>query len=139
MSAETPWDLETRLDQPVRACMTDWFVTLDRRKSIHLAARTLRDRGIGLLLVTDGDELVGVLSERDVVTALADADDLHATLLADRARGDILTVGADEPLQAGIDAMVAGGTRHLVVVDDDGRPVGVLSARDVLSELSAAG
>ena len=125
-----------KLDQPVTACMTEWFVTLDKDESLHLAARTLRDRGIGLLLVTDGDELVGVLSERDVVTAVADADDLHTTKLADRARGDILTIGADETLQAGVDAMVAGGTLHLVVVDGDGLPIGVLSARDLLSELS---
>lgn len=129
--------LDTKLDQPVTACMTDWFVTLEHSESLDCAARTLRDRGIGLLLVTDGDELVGVLSERDIITAVADDDQLTEIRLADRARGDILTVGTDETLQAGVDAMVDGGTRHLVVVDHTGRPVGVLSARDVLSELSA--
>lgn len=127
------------LTQPVSKCMTDWFITLDRGETLWTAAKALRDRNIGLLLVTDGDELVGVLSERDVVTALADDDVLHTTLLADRARGDILTISADDTLQAGVDAMVAGGTRHLVVVDEDGKPVGVLSARDVLSELSSVG
>ena len=124
------------LDQPVRVCMTDWFITLDLREPLVMAAKALRDRQIGLLLVTDGDELVGVLSERDVVTALADADDLSTVLLADRARGDILTITADETLQEGVNRMVEGGTRHLVVVDDAQDPVGVLSARDVLSELS---
>jgi CBS domain-containing protein len=127
------------LTQPVSKCMTDWFITLDRSETLCTAAKALRDRNIGLLLVTDGDELVGVLSERDVVTALADDDVLHTTLLADRARGDILTISADDTLQAGVDAMVAGGTRHLVVVDEAGKPVGVLSARDVLSELSSVG
>jgi CBS domain-containing protein len=129
--------VNAKLDQPVAACMTDWFVTLDRAESLCTAARTLRDRGIGLLLVTDGDELVGVLSERDVITAVADADALDGTVLADRARGDILTILATDTLQAGIDAMVEGGTRHLVVVDEDRRPVGVLSARDVMTELSS--
>lgn len=125
-----------RLAQPVRHCMTDWFVTLDSNESLTSAAKALRDRRIGLLLVTDGDELVGVLSERDIITSLADQDSLKATTLADRARGDILTIGADDTLQAGVDRMVCGGTRHLVVVDGEGLPVGVLSARDVLSELS---
>ncbi|MEE8602658.1 CBS domain-containing protein [Euzebya tangerina] len=116
--------------------MTDWFVTLDKEESLDTAAKTLRDRGIGLLLVTDGDELVGVLSERDIVTAFADDDRLSHTALADRAKGDILTIESTAPIQDGIKKMVAGGTRHLVVVDSTGRPVGVLSARDVLSELS---
>ncbi len=128
--------VNTILDQPVARCMTDWFVTLDHRKSLDLAARTLRDRKIGLLLITDGEELVGVLSERDIVTAVADDDVLGDIALADRARGDILTVLATDTLQTGIVRMVAGGTRHLVVVDADGKPAGVLSARDILSELS---
>ncbi len=46
---------------------------------------------------------------------------------------------ADDSLQTGVDRMVTGGTRHLVVVDPDGLPVGVLSARDVLTELSSVG
>ncbi|CAN5234802.1 CBS domain-containing protein [soil metagenome] len=125
------------LSQPVASCMTDWFITLDHAESLVVAAKALRDRDIGLLLVTDGDELVGVLSERDLVTALADEDHLPGTRLADRARGDILTVAVTDTLQRGIDAMVGGGTRHLVVVDAEGDPVGVLSARDVLSELSS--
>ncbi|MGI9018693.1 MAG: CBS domain-containing protein [Euzebya sp.] len=129
--------LNTTLSQPVTRCMTDWFITLDQDQSLVIAAKALRDRGIGLLLVTDGDELVGVLSERDIITALADDDPLEHTHLADRARGDILTIGSNATLQAGVDLMVQGGTRHLVVVDDAERPVGVLSARDVLSELSS--
>ena len=131
--------VDTRLEQPVTACMTDWFVTLDGEASLDCAARTLRDRDIGLLLVTDGDQLVGVLSERDLITAVADDDPLTDVRLADRARGDIFTVSTQQTLQDGVDAMVDAGTRHLVVVDDDGRPVGVLSARDVLSELSRIG
>jgi CBS domain-containing protein len=130
---------ETTLAQPIATCMTDWFVTLPHRESLALAARAMRDRGIGLLLVTDGDELVGVLSERDVVAAVADGDDLTEVQLADRARGEIHTIGATATLQAGVDLMVAAGTRHLVVVDGGGDPVGVLSARDVLSELSDLG
>ncbi|WP_370323925.1 CBS domain-containing protein [Euzebya sp.] len=129
--------VNTTLAQPVSRCMTDWFITLDQSQSLRQASKALRDRGIGLLLVTDGDELVGVLSERDIVTALADDDELDGVKLADRARGDILTISATDTLQTGVDRMVDGGTRHLVVVDDDGLPVGVLSARDVLSELSA--
>jgi CBS domain-containing protein len=130
--------IDTILSQPVANCMTDWFVTLHHAESLELAARTLRDRDIGLLLVTDGDELVGVISERDIVTAVADDDRLPSTVLADRARADVLTIPSTHSLQTGIRMMVEGGTRHLVVTDDEGKPVGVLSARDVLSELSTA-
>lgn len=126
-----------RLEQPVSAVMTDTFITLSHDDTLRTAARAMRDRMIGLVLVTDGAELVGVLSERDVATAVADGDDCDAVALADRARSDIVTVVADARIQQAVDLMAAQGIRHLVVIDAlMAQPVGVVSARDVLAELS---
>ena len=130
-------DQDRRLEQPVARCMSETFITLPASSTSCEAAKAMRDRHIGLLLLTDGDELVGVFSERDLVRSLADGDRPDEVHLADRARGDIITVNASASLQDGINAMAKRGIRHLVVVgDDDGQPVGVLSARDVLSEIA---
>lgn len=127
-----------RLHQPVSSVMTEPFITLPGTASLCDAAKALRDRHIGLLLITDGEELVGVISERDIVAAMADGDDPEAVNLADRGRGDIITIDAEASLQDGIQLMASLGIRHLVVVGTlHGQPVGVLSARDVLSELAA--
>lgn len=126
-----------RLGQPVSAVMTDTFITLPHDAVLREAARAMRDRGIGLVLVTDGDDLVGVLSERDIATAVADGDDCDVVALADRARGDIITVAAGSKIQEAVERMAAEGIRHLVVIDQlMGQPAGIVSARDVLAELS---
>lgn len=116
--------------------MTETFVTLGVEASLRAAAKELALHGVGLLLVTEGESLVGVLSERDVVHAIADGRDPDEVRVADRARGDVLTVRHDESVQAAVSAMIVAGTRHLVVLGRDGRPAGVISARDVLSELA---
>lgn len=130
-------DARTRLDQPIARCMTETFITLPEDATLRHAAKALRDRRIGLLLVTLGEELVGVISERDIVTAVADGDACDEVRLADRARGDIITIFGSETVQAGITRMASAGIRHLVVVNpSDHQPVGVISARDLLSELA---
>lgn len=117
--------------------MSETFITLPASSALRDAAKALRDRRIGLLLLTEGDELVGVISERDIVTSMANLDPPDEVHLADRARGDIITIAAGESLQEGINLMTRKGVRHLVVVNgEDQQPVGVLSARDVLSEMA---
>lgn len=130
-------DQTQRLAQPVARCMTDTFITLPSTSVLRDAARALRDRKIGLLLLTDGDELVGVISERDLVAAMANSDSPDQVTLADRASGTIITVDSTAPLQEGINVMAREGVRHLVVVSPtDKQPVGVLSVRDVISEIA---
>lgn len=126
-----------RLEQPVSAVMTEGFITLPVDAALRTAAQAMRDRHIGLVLVTEGDELVGVISERDLTTAVADGDDCEQISLADRARGAIITIPATATIAAAIGSMADKGIRHLVVVDPEaGQPTGVLSARDVLAELA---
>lgn len=130
--------VEDAMLQPVSRCMTDALISVPQATSLRDAAVALRHHHVGLLLVTDGPEVVGVIGERDIVTAVADGDDLTTITTADRAKGAIVTIPADADVRAGLTAMMTAGTRHLLVVDVDGQPAGLLSARDLLTELSSA-
>jgi CBS domain-containing protein len=99
------------------------------------AARMARDE-VGALVVQNEDhDIVGIISERDVVGAVADeneeVDDLRA---GDVMAVDLAVIGSDATVQEAAQAMIDGEVRHLPVVDDK-RPVGVLSIRDVLAAL----
>ncbi len=122
-------------EQSVTRCMTEAFLTIEQGATLRDAAEALANHDIGMLLVNRGTQLVGVVSERDLVRALADGDDPDVVRLADRATADIVTIDAAASVQDAIALMVGRGIRHLVVATD-GRPAGVLSARDVLSELA---
>lgn len=129
---------DATLEQPVSRCMTDAMFTIPQWATLRTAAMEMRSRRVGLLLVVEDQELVGVLSERDVVTAVADHDDLDTVRAADRARGSIVTIPAEAHLREALERMMETGTRHLIVTDELGQPRGVVSSRDLVSELSQA-
>ena len=108
-------------------------VVVEARTRLRSVATTLGDLGIGVVLVTEDDKLVGVVSERDLMWAIA-----NGALLDDIWAADIMTrdpVLVDPPMLVSEVAalMVASNTRH-VLVTGAGLP-GVVSIRDVVEYL----
>lgn len=101
--------------------------------SLHRAAEAMAEDGIGLLVVENADgDLAGVVSERDLVGAVANGMDLDAERVGDLMADEVLTVELDDDVAQAARRMVDADVRHLVVVDDRHRPIGVVSARDVM-------
>ncbi len=86
----------------------------------------------GCALVTDGDELVGIFTERDLVTrVIAEGLDPAEVRLGDVMTPDPFTLKPDDPPAFAIHRMVEQGLRHLPVIEDE-RLVGFISVRNVL-------
>lgn len=95
-------------------------------------AQGMRARKVGAVLVVQDDRLVGVFTERDALwRVVAEGRDTRATKLADVMTKNPKTVGPDEAFARGLHIMYEGRFRHVPVVQD-GRPIGVVSARDAL-------
>ena len=109
------------------------LVTAGPETPAREAARRMAQYDVGILVVMDErDEIAGVLSERDLVTALGQP----GTALDDTAVGElmtrsVITIDAGEALVEAVLAMNAHGIRHLIATRD-GKPEGVVSIRDVL-------
>ena len=88
---------------------------------------------IGLLIVIgDSDELIGVISERDIVTAMSESyTNIDHVAVADLMTRSVVTVSPNDSLVDAVSAMNKHGIRHLVAVDET-KPVGIVSIRDVL-------
>lgn len=99
--------------------------------TLRAAAGVLRQRDIGAVAVTAGDELIGVLSERDLVRALGDGVDPDVVMATDAMAEHPCTVEPGSPLWAATMLMLRTGVRHLPVTDR-GRVVGMVSIRDAL-------
>lgn len=106
-------------------------VAMERGETLRAAAELLFAQDIGLVLVTDANVPVGVLSERDVVAALARHADPVATTAGSVMTGHIIAAEATDTLLDAASQMIDLGIRHLLV-RRDGHFVGVLSMRDVL-------
>ena len=96
------------------------------------AARIMRSRRIGALLVMEGARLAGIFTERDALfRVLAEGRDAATTPLREVMTRDPRTISPDRPFGHALHIMYEGGFRHVPVVRD-GRAIGVVSARDAL-------
>ena len=96
--------------------------------TVRLACKEMANRGVGAVLVLDGARLVGIVTGRDVVRAIADGRDT-ATPLADVMTRDPDVIACDRTAIDALRMMSDGGYRHLPVVRD-GELVGVVSRGD---------
>ncbi|MEV5810863.1 CBS domain-containing protein [Streptomyces mutabilis] len=122
------------MTQYVRDIMTGHPVTVEPQTSVTAVARIMRDRDLGAVLVTDGDELRGLVTDRDlVVRSVAEGGDPERTTVAGACSDDLVTVRSDDELNHAVELMRDHAVRRVPVVDD-GRPVGIVSLGDLAME-----
>ncbi len=116
--------------------MTHASVTDSAADPLTAAAALMWRQQTGSLLVMDGSELLGIITERDVVKAVARGLDLGSTPVSAIMTTDVLTVAAETSLHEAASHMAARWIRHLPVVDA-GKVVGVVSQRDLVGIFAA--
>jgi CBS domain-containing protein len=100
-------------------------------------AKSMVDRGHGSVAVIDGRALVGIVTERDVVRAVADGVDLVSETVRSRMAAEPDVFGPDVDVFEAGEFLLEGGYRHLPVVED-GNLLGVVSLRDLLGAVLAS-
>jgi CBS domain-containing protein len=114
----------------VRDVMTQVVLTADTGTTIAEAASLIAQRRVGSALVVDGQRLLGIFTERDIVKALSqDASATHQAIGHWMTRNP-QTISSDATVDEALRRMLDGGFRHLPVVDDE-RMVGMISMRDL--------
>jgi CBS domain-containing protein len=109
---------------------------VDPGQSVADAVRLMRERRVGCLLVCEGERLVGVFTERDLMRRILAAGLPLATPVSACMTPNPVVVGPKEPIGAAVRRMEEGGYRHLPVVDEAGRPLGVLSVKRIVHYLA---
>ncbi|MFP4512253.1 MAG: cyclic nucleotide-binding/CBS domain-containing protein [Acidimicrobiales bacterium] len=116
---------------PVASVMHRSTVSVRHDTTIRQVAETLAREEVGAVVVRGAEGLAGIVSERDIVTALAEGVDPDAERAADVMTYDVVSVGSADSLETVARVMLDGGIRHLPVIDAGG-PVGIVSIRDLL-------
>jgi CBS domain-containing protein len=120
--------------QLVRDVMTPDPVALPADTPVQHAARVMRERDIGDVLVVDGEALHGIVTDRDlVVRGLAERDDLSGYTVRDLCTEHPVTAAPDEDAHTAVARMRENAVRRIPVIEG-GRPVGVLSLGDAAIE-----
>ena len=119
----------------VRDAMTADPRSIGKSVSVVEAARLMREQDIGSLPITDDEQLVGMITDRDItMRVVAEAADPNATSVEDVYSRDLISVAPDNDLEEALGLMARHQIRRLPVVED-GRLVGIVAQADIaLSE-----
>jgi len=114
------------------------LLTAPANTTVSEAARLMKQRSVGAIMVVEDGKLAGVFTERDAVCrVLAEGRDGTATPLSEVMTGNPRTIQPDDSFVLALQMMHEGKFRHVPVVEE-GRPIGMVSARDALGpELEA--
>jgi CBS domain-containing protein len=117
----------------IETLMATEMISADRDEHVlEVAGRMARNR-VGAVLVLDGDQLVGIFSERDLLMrVIGERRELSRTRVGEVATPDVVTIDAEQPLRSVVETFRTHRFRHLPVIRG-GRPVGILSTRDFLA------
>jgi CBS domain-containing protein len=115
----------------VREAMTEDPRSIGPSASVVEAAQLMRDEHIGSLPITDGNTLVGMITDRDITTrVVAEAADLATTSVGDVYSQDLVSVEPDKDLEEALGLMARHQVRRLPVVEGD-RLVGIVAQADI--------
>jgi signal-transduction protein with cAMP-binding, CBS, and nucleotidyltransferase domain len=116
----------------VRNLMKSPVVLVGPEESLRRAAQVMQEHGIGAVVVEQSDQVVGILTERDVMHAVAQMGDVEKARVGDHMSAPVVTASPNWDVTVAATEMSDRRIRHLVVLEA-GRALGVLSVRDVMS------
>ena len=114
------------------------LLSVDPQTRLAEVAREMRGNDADSVAVMEDGALVGIITERDLVRAIADGVNPSQTMASVIMTADPATVTADEDVSVVALKMMRLGVRHLPVVDGNGKPVGLVSARNLVAVLERA-
>ncbi|MFP3237387.1 MAG: CBS domain-containing protein [Vulcanisaeta sp.] len=121
----------------VRDVMREVLVTVRDNEPLPNVLRLMYSKNIGSVIVTNEEEkAVGVFTERDLVRVVANNEDVSSLTVGDVMSRNVVVVEADASLIKAVHIMAKHGIRHLPVVGESGRVVGIISIRDAAITLA---
>lgn len=121
------------MERPIRTIIEDQKpVTATADMTVAQASRLMKHKSIGAILVLENGRLAGIFTERDALfRVIAEGRSPEMTTLAEVMTPNPRTIAPDRPFGHALHLMYEGEFRHVPVVEN-GRPLGMVSARDAL-------
>lgn len=119
--------------RPVTELGSPMAVMLDAEDSIEEALNFMMLKQMGCILATTGEEMVGILTERDILLkVVSDHPDLSTIKISGIMTPNPESFRETDPISSVIMKMQAGGYRHAPIVDAANHPIGIISVKDII-------
>jgi CBS domain-containing protein len=119
--------------QRVREIMSKNPVTMDQSRSVVDAARAMRQHGLGVVMVMDGSQFRGVVTDRDIVVRGVAEGNIGGLTIGSLCSPDVLALSPHDPVDRALRLMRERSLQHVAILDG-GRPVGTVSLGDLAAE-----
>lgn len=111
------------------------LVTVAPQSSLRRASKVMTDRGVGAAVVIDKETVAGIITERDILHALADGKDVDDAIVEQEMTAEVVSGAPGWDILRAVKTMTEGGFRHLLVMEMDD-PVGIVSLRDLMDSMA---
>jgi CBS domain-containing protein len=115
----------------LREIMTTDVLDVEPATTLQEAAQAMKDRKASSVLVTEDGYLIGIVTERDIVKAVAEGIDTAISHVRDYMTPTPVAVTPDTSVEEAVQTMLEHGFRHLPIVDGERELKGVVSIRDL--------
>ena len=118
--------------------MTKKLETINPSNTAQEAAKKMRDKKVSSLVVTDrGDEPIGIVTERDLVRQVCTKDVSSNSIIVHHIMSSpIATIDANSSVEVAADIMIQNKVRHLLVMEDENKVLGIITSSDFISYLN---
>jgi predicted transcriptional regulator len=110
------------------------LLTVAPAASLRRAAKVMTDRGVGCAVVVEKEKVAGIVTERDILRAVADDKIMDDAKVEDVMTRDVVSGAPGWEIVRAVKTMTDGGFRHLLVMEMDD-PVGIVSLRDLMDSM----
>lgn len=128
---------KTLMEDPISTLAPRRAVVLSRGDSVLEAVRKMNHSRIGCVVVSEEAKVVGILTERDVLyKLLGKHQDLSRVQVGSVMTANPETLAPADSIAYALNKMAVGGFRHIPIVAEEGRSLGIVSTRDILKYIS---
>lgn len=119
----------------VKEIMTKDFEMINSTDSLVAAAKMMKSFNIGVLPVKEGNKIIGILTDRDIVIrALAEGKDANNVTVKDVMSSEIARCSSEDSVEEATNIMKEKKVRRLMVLEADNTPVGIVSLGDIAAK-----
>ncbi|MEA2498269.1 MAG: hypothetical protein QOH26_674 [Actinomycetota bacterium] len=111
------------------------LLTIEPSSTLRHAAQAMADRGVGCAVVVEAEKVAGIITERDLLCAVADNKRVDDTKVEDVMTRNVISGEPGWDILRAVKTMTAGGFRHLLVMEMD-EPSGIVSLRDLMDSMA---
>ncbi len=111
------------------------LLTVDAKTTLRRAATVMTDRGVGCAVVIDNERVAGIITERDILHAVAHEQNVDDTSVESVMTRDVVSGAPGWDVVKAVKTMTEGGFRHLLVMEMVD-PVGIVSLRELMDTMA---